>query len=140
MAAERHADVLDAFAELGPDRAAMADAFAEVRRQRTALGTLQQNMRDRAQRIEFLRFQLDEIDRVKPVAGEDDDLRQELGILRNAEKIAGAAGDAIGRLYDDHESAAVRLSTAVAELQRAGAFDPRLAEHIRTTQGDQLDC
>ncbi len=128
VASERHVEVLDAFAELAPDRATMFDAYAEVHRLRGALSALQQNLRDRAQRIEFLRFQLEEIDRVKPVAGEDAGLRQELSVLRNAEKIAGAAGEAIGRLYDDHESASVRLSTAVAELQRAGSYDPRLAE------------
>lgn len=128
-APERHVDVLDAFSDLADDRQAMAGAFAEVQRLRSALSNLQQNMRDRAQRIDFLKFQLEEIDRVEPVEGEDEQLRQELGVLRHAEKIATATNQAVRQLYDDHESAAVRLASSIADLQRAAAHDPRLAEH-----------
>ena len=129
IAAERHIDVLDAFADLAADRSAMLAAHAEVQRLRSVLSTLQQSMRDRAQRIEFLRFQLDEIDRVAPEPGEDAALRQELNVLRHAEKIAGATHDAVRRLYDDHDSAVVRLATSTTELERAAAHDPRLADY-----------
>ena len=126
--AERHVDVLDAFADLEEDRNAMVAVYAEVRELRSALATLRQNVRDRAMRVDFLRFQLEEIDKVKPVAGESEELLRELAVLRNAEKISNATGGAVATLYDDNESAASRLATAIENLERAGGYDPRLGE------------
>ena len=125
---ERHIDVLDAFADLADDRGAMAAAYAEVRECRGLLATLHQNVRDRAMRVDFLRFQLEEIDKVKPEPGEDVELLRELSVLRNAEKIAGATGGSVRTLYDDKDSAAARIATAIEDLERAGNYDPRLAE------------
>lgn len=126
--AERHLDVLDAFADLSEARAQMAEAFAHVSAHRRALAQLQQNVRDRAQRVDFLRFQLEEIDRTKPVLGEDATLRQELDVLRNAEKIFGAVSAAVRSLYDDNASVSVRLATTVTEFGRTAQHDPRFGE------------
>ena len=127
-AAERHLDVLDAFADLGEDRVEVGRLFEEVRAVRASLAKLQQSMSDRAQRLEFLRFQLDEIARVAPVDGEDVRLRQELEVLRHAEKIVGAAQSSTRSLYDDHDSAVTRIATSIGELQRASVHDPHLGE------------
>jgi DNA repair protein RecN (Recombination protein N) len=129
LASERHVDVLDAFAELADDRQAMGEAYGKVSRLRSALTKLHQNISMRAQRIDFLRFQLDEIESVDPQQGEDEGSRQELSVLRNAEKLSSATRIAIKRLYDDQDSAVERVVTASTELVRAGAYDVRLAEH-----------
>jgi DNA repair protein RecN (Recombination protein N) len=125
--ASRHLDVLDAFAELGGDRREMSEAWAKVSELREALSTLQQNVRDRAQRIDFLRFQLEEIDNVAPEQGEDEELRRRLDVLRNAEKIAGAANGAVTSLYEDDDSAVSRIVTAGEGLRAAALHDASLS-------------
>ncbi len=128
---ERHVEVLDAFADLQADRDAMALAFDEVRDLRSTLHTLQQNIRDRAMRVDFLRFQLEEIDKVAPKEGESEDLVRELGVLRHAEKISQATAGAVSTLYDDNDSAASRLATAIANLERAAEHDSTLGEYAQ---------
>ena len=71
-----HLDLLDQFAGLDGERAARsrrryADWTALRRRPRRAA---QARERDKDARAEFLRFQLGEIDRVAPRAGEDEEL------------------------------------------------------------------
>lgn len=126
--ATRHLDVLDAFADLGDDRAEMDQAWAQVREHRDALAHLRQNVRDRAQRIDFLRFQLDEIEAVAPEPDEDVELRRDLDVLRNAEKIATAANGAVDELYEDADSAVSRIVTASERLRAAGVHDASLSD------------
>ena len=129
MSPERHVDILDAYAGLGPLAAEVAAAFDEVRQHRSALAALQKGIGERSQRIDYLRFQLEEIERVEPRSGESEQLRAELGVLKHAEKIASAASNSVRRLYGDHDSAVARLAEAAGELGNVGAHAAVLGEY-----------
>ena len=84
-----HLDVLDEFAALTPERAAVADAFRQwqqLREERQRLATSEQQ---KASRAEFLTFQLAEIDRVKPQVGEDEERRAESELQKLTDKRIG---------------------------------------------------
>src|SRR5512132_3217614 len=66
-----HLGFLDADAGLEPAAASVAALYARVRELRERLASASMDARERAARLELLRFQLAEIDVVKPVTGED---------------------------------------------------------------------
>src|SRR5690606_32947342 len=61
----RHRDILDAFAQAGSLRAQMEEAFADVREARQAVERLGGDEAAVQERIDYLRFQLDELDQAK---------------------------------------------------------------------------
>ncbi len=69
-----HLDVLDGYAQLADERENVATAFAAWQALRLERERLLARQRDNASRAEFMAFQLAEIDRVQPKAGEDDEL------------------------------------------------------------------
>src|SRR6187399_2124124 len=70
---QTHLDVLDDYA--GIDRAAIAASWAELTRAREAFRQASMDAKERAARLEWLSFQLSELDTVQPRPGEDDELQ-----------------------------------------------------------------
>ncbi len=68
----------------------VAAMWARVRELPGAAGGRVDGRRERAARLELVRFQLGEIDAVKPVAGEDDELEATRRVLANAERVGRA--------------------------------------------------
>src|SRR4029453_5211429 len=82
-----HLDVLDAYAQVPGERVGVAEAFAEWQALRQERERRLSRQRENAARAEFMAFQLAEIDRVHPKAGEDDDLAATRQVLANADKL-----------------------------------------------------
>ena len=97
--AASHLDLLDEFAELGPLRCAAAESFAEWQRIRLERERLLTGEREKASRVEFMRFQLAEIDRVAPRPGEDEELAAARIVLANADKLQRLCDEAYTALY-----------------------------------------
>jgi len=125
---DSHLDYLDDFAGTRPLREAAAADAQELRRlaKRKAEGTSRE--RDRAQRLDFLAFQIAEIEKAGLRPGEEEELRARRHILKNAEKIAALVEGAIELAYAGEAAIAgqlTRLEHAVAEI---AAIDPGFAE------------
>src|SRR5579885_1028603 len=71
--------------------AKISNAHLAVVGAREMLSALLAAMRDREQRLDLLRFQVNEIDSVNPQVGELEILESQLGKLKNAEKLAQSA-------------------------------------------------
>ena len=125
---ERHVDILDDFAELDDLRQRNASAYARLSVARAELKRLNQSVRQRANRIDYLSFQLSEIDRAALRPQEDEAIERELGLLRHAEKIQDAGQRALHLGYEGERSAAQQLSEAHGILSRASRYDPHLGE------------
>ncbi len=82
-----HLILLDRFAGLDPLRNQVADLVRQIQAVRNELKQLRQNERERMQRIDMLRFQVDEIRSANPKPGEQSELEAELVRLSNAEQI-----------------------------------------------------
>ena len=117
--------LLDRYAGLDGDRAALAEAFDRYVESRHALERFEASRRSRAERLDMLEFQRHEIDKVSPVAGEDEALDAERIVVANAEKLARLAGEAYGALYDDDHAAMTSLATVWKRIAELAAIDPR---------------
>lgn len=115
-------ELLDGYAGAGDLRAAVAEAHAAWTVAVAAVDDLER-MRSAGQREkEFLRWQLDELRSVNPVAGEDDELTAERRMVRHATRLAELGQEAMVELSDDG------LGRAAAAARFAAELDPRLAE------------
>ena len=93
---------------------------------------------ERAARLDYLRFVLNEIDAAQPSAGEMDRLRQERDVLRNASLLMESAGEGYEALYGADEAVSGRLAALVERLRKASALDPRLESIAETIETSRL--
>src|SRR5579875_2118982 len=135
---EQHVNFLDRYAETLPLREQLSKKVAEWRNARKQLQALQQNEREQARRAEFLRFELDEIERANLRIGEIEELEAERKVLNNAERmrelcalVYGAVkGTDIGS--DEFRSALDQLRIAQRSLSELARLDKHLAEYEET--------
>lgn len=124
----RHIAMLDSFAHVDELSEKMAARYAEVAAIQRKLATIRQNVRDRLNRIDFLRYQLGEANGINLEPGEDDALQAEMTRLKHAEKITDATYRAADLCYEGNDSAASQLSEAIGLLQQASQWAEPLSE------------
>jgi len=122
----RHLEILDLFGGGTAEVAAMTAAWAELRRCSDALDALGGDEREREARVDYLRFQLDELDAASLKPGEDVAIEVERARLAAVDQLQGAARLAEERLYSGDASARDLIAAAARELERAGRTDPTL--------------
>ena len=131
--AQTHLALLDGFAGLSPaDYEAAFLALADAERERARLDT---DESARAERASFLRYQLDELEKADPRAGEDEALAQERRVLAAAEKLRGGAGEAEALLRSGDEAAVVLASRACKRLDELAGIDPSLEQVAAAVRG-----
>jgi len=120
----RQRELLDAFAgatDLVAELGALVRAWEEARERLRGLET---EAREQARQQDLYRFQLSEIDAVRPQEGEEDELRAERRRLQHAERIAAGLRETVALLYDDPQAAATRMARARSLLGDVAAVDP----------------
>lgn len=126
LEASRHVLTLDTFAGLSEDRAVMAEAVGRLRALSREVAELQRGERARLAQIDFLRFQVDEIEGAGLDPGEEEGLMQECQRLRHAAQLAQVAFGAFNLLYEGEPSAVDMVSQTCGRLERAAQVDARL--------------
>ncbi len=125
-----HLDVLDAYAGADSDRAAVADAYTGWQRARAERDALAAAQRESAAKAEFLSFQLTEIDRAAPKAGEDEELTATRQVLANADKLQRLCDEAYDGLYEGDHAALAMLGVVWKKVESLTAIDDRFAAHL----------
>ena len=124
FAGAEHEKLLETYREAFTRWRAIADDLADRRR----------HARERSQEAELLKLGLDEITRVDPQPGEDDELRTEAQRLEHAEGLRTAASIAAAALAggmdvtDDTPDATQLLGAARHALEAQASLDPALGE------------
>jgi DNA repair protein RecN (Recombination protein N) len=139
--ASTHLDVLDTFADLGDQRSRVADRFATLQTIRTERGRLVSGEREKASRLEFLAFQLAEIDRISPKPGEDEELSTTRTVLANADKLQRLCSDAYDALYEGDTAVLPALGAVWKKVGELAALDARFGPYLdaRATVKSQLE-
>lgn len=131
----KHIDLMD---NLGGDkiikyRKELFDNYRKWREKNKKLFKLIDDKEENLKRVDFLKFQLEEIDKTSLVKGEDKVLEEEEMVLKNAEKIIETMEKANFILYEGGlEQASVRdsLNEVSADLGEIASLDRRI-EKIR---------
>lgn len=117
-------DALDHYADTFSDRSEIArliQARSEVRKQRASIRA---GERDREQRIDLLRYQVDEISFAALMEGEDESITRDRAVLANAERLLLDSQSALDTLEsDDGTGAITELRHALGSVQRLAEID-----------------
>ncbi|SMC20574.1 DNA replication and repair protein RecN [Desulfacinum hydrothermale DSM 13146] len=121
---EVHLELLDRYGELGDDAAQVAQAFQRWAAKREALKRLRQMKRQRQEQLDFMRFQLQELEAAQLQEGEDETLEAERRLLKHAATLHEAASAAYGLVYRDQGAVLERLDETDRHLQTIVDIDP----------------
>lgn len=125
-------ELLDRFASLGERAAEVERLHAEFRAREAERERVAALGKDGPERLELLEFRIAEIDKVAPVAGEEEGLAREKTALSSVEKRGKLLADAVAALEGDEGGALPALSSlrrtlaALSEVDASAA--PRLVE------------
>lgn len=132
---EQHVNFLDRYADLLPLRAQLAEKVTEWRTARKQLQSLQQNERDQTRRAEFLRFEIEEIEKAQLQPDEIEELEQERRVLNNAERLRELCSIVYGSIKgadigsDDFKPALDQLRVAQRSISELARLDSNLQEY-----------
>jgi DNA repair protein RecN (Recombination protein N) len=135
LRSEQHVNFLDRYANLLPLRAQLAEKVSEWRTARKQLQSLQQNERDQTRRAEFLRFEIEEIEKAQLQPDEIEELEQERRVLNNAERLRELCASVYGSIKgadtgsDDFKPALDQLRIAQRSISELARLDSSLQEY-----------
>ncbi|MGH2615591.1 MAG: DNA repair protein RecN [Thermomicrobiales bacterium] len=118
-------ELLDRFAQVVPERERFAEKLGELRATRSALEATLSGARERMQRIDLLRYQVEEIGRAGLRVDEEEELVAERIRLANADRLARDAAAAYAALAGDDDVEA--RGGAIPSLREAAQFFADLA-------------
>jgi DNA repair protein RecN (Recombination protein N) len=124
--ARHHLAYLDAFASHSSLLEDAARAHAALVDKAARLEEVVTEERGKVDREDLLRFQVNEIDALRDMLEDEEELLIERQRLRHAEKLGTAAGEAEARLYADDDSICGALSRIASSVEHASGFDPSL--------------
>ncbi|MCS7056542.1 MAG: DNA repair protein RecN [Thermoflexales bacterium] len=134
---KEHINLLDRYAGLWDLRQRVAAKVGELRAVRRRLDELQHNERERARRVDMLKFQLEEIRAARLKPGEEAALQEEHARLANAESLAAYADEAHAALYESTRDAPAALDL-IAQAMRAIAnlmrFDKQFEDYYKSLE------
>jgi DNA repair protein RecN (Recombination protein N) len=136
-----HLDLVDEFAGAAAERSQVSAAFARWQHVRAERERLLSGEREKASRVEFLSFQLAEIDRAAAKPGEDGELTATRQVLANADKLQRLCAEAYESLYEGDQAALPALATVWKKLGDLAALDARFGPYLdaRTPVKSQLE-
>lgn len=129
-----HLDVLDQFADLMSARRGVATAFGQLRSLRAAMENCRLDERERADRVDRIRFQLGEIDAVAPNDGEDEELDALRRRLANAEKLSVLCSESLAALYERDDAVLSKLAEIWKRVEELAALDSAFAPYMESRE------
>ncbi len=124
---ENHLEILDAFGSLEELKARYRDQYDGLKKLHRERALLRGNEAEALKRADYLRFQLEEIDRLDPKPNEDDELLSERQRLAHADRLRRGASTAEALLYGEDGSAFDKLGKAASEVDALVRIDSALA-------------
>jgi len=120
---ENQLDYLDFYADTYSLRKRVAESAQKLRKSVRKKRELESREKERAQRLDFLNYQIKEIQKAELLVDEEQELRQDRNILKNAEKISLLVDQALEMSYQEEQSAAPLLSKLRGIIQELSNFD-----------------
>ena len=125
-----HLDLLDQYGGVWKKRVEFCEGYKRTQELRREIEEIANETRSRAQRLDFLIYQRDEIKALDLRPGEEEEIENETRRLKYSSKLNDFAEQAESILYNDDDSVTSRLHQL---LQRAGelrSMDPELATRL----------
>ena len=134
LKAEKQRAMLDSYGRLQKELETVAALFREVQTLKITLDELETKGKERAHRLDLLRYQRHEIDTAALKAGEKETLEEERKILSNLSKLHELIETSYSLLYAADNSCTEQLSVALSHLREMYAIDPEVEETLKMVE------
>lgn len=130
MSKNYHLDLLDQYAGTWDKRLLYSEKYNRYNAIFDEIKKLESDAKQKAQRLDFLIYQRDEITQLDLSPGEDQMLEIEVKKLKNSSRIGSFVDQAESALYTDDDSAVSRLNAVLKKGQELLTLDPQLATKL----------
>lgn len=128
LSVEKHRLFLDSFGKLEEDKVLVERLYGEFEILRKEEADLIQQVKERAQRLDLLKFQIREIDTASLKSDEKEGLTEERSILANTGKLRALAESAYSMIYSKDDSCLAALSSILSKIREMAAVDHGASE------------
>jgi DNA repair protein RecN (Recombination protein N) len=130
-----HLPLLDSSAMLAAVADRVAVSWRGLRLLRDQLERSRMDGREKAARLELIAFQLGEIEKVRPVSGEDEELAATKHVLANAERVHRLCEESYAALYDSDDAVLAGLGGVWKRVGELAALDSQFATYVEARDG-----
>lgn len=123
-----HRDFLDRFGGLVAEREKGVPLLKELFEKTRKLRAIESGARDRAQRMDTLRFQIQDIETGGFERGDDESLKRDEKILAHSERFATLAGDSLKTLEDGESPVLDTVSRLEGNLEKLTEIDAEFSD------------
>ena len=130
-----HLPLVDASAGLTDLAGRVADAWSRVRTLRDQLERSHMDAREKAARLDLIAFQLGEIEKAAPKAGEDETLAAARQVLASAGRIQTLCEESYAALYESDDAVLASLGGIWRRVGELAAIDPQFSSYAEARDG-----
>ena len=130
-----HLFLIDEYAGLEEDVAAVVSKWSSVRSLREQLDRSRMDAREKSARLDLIAFQLGEIEKAAPRPGEDDELAATKQVLASAERIQRLCEESYSSLYESDGAILSGLGGVWKRVGELATIDPRFEPYVDARDG-----
>ena len=126
-----HLEILDLYAGTWTKRLEFERGYHRLKELDLEKARLEEADRAREQRLDFLKFQRDEIEALELKPGEEEDLDQRVSRMRNSHRLIEFVANSVESLYASDEAVMVALHHVLQRGNELASVDPELADRLK---------
>ncbi|MBN2802692.1 MAG: DNA repair protein RecN [Deltaproteobacteria bacterium] len=122
-------NLIDEYADKKEILTEMLNAFESLQNAEKRLHDLKQKESDRTKRLDYLEFQLEELERLSPVKGEFLNIHKSIEIEKHQTELLETTSDCSLNLYENDGSIFENIGSLSRDLEHLSRIDPVFAEY-----------
>ncbi|MEC4676286.1 MAG: DNA repair protein RecN [Nitrospirota bacterium] len=131
---EKQRMLLDSHGKLQTEREKVESLFRKTQALRDEFNKLKEQVRERARRLDLLRYQIDEINAASLNPGEKETLEEERNIAANLNKLKELTEASYSSLYSSEGACIEMLSIAISNLRDMRAIDNSMEDALNALE------
>jgi len=131
---ETHVDILDLYGKTTEERKEFSKKYSNYLEEIRKIDELRSKESNRIEREDFLKFQINEIDKANLSINEENQLKSEKNKLQHAEKIEGSMKLVLDLIVDEEGAVFDRFGIAQKKLESLLSIDPELEKQVQRGQ------
>lgn len=132
LSQEIQLDMLDEYGGLLSEREEVKNVYEKLKNLKRRITELDVKEKERAQRLDMLKFQINEINAADLKNGEEESLTEELKVLSNAVRLTELANHSYDSLYSSESSCIANLSKILGSLKAISDIDPKADDSVNS--------
>jgi DNA repair protein RecN (Recombination protein N) len=125
-----HLEVLDQYAGTWTLRVDFEKQYEKLKEISDEIEKLTEAARSREQRLDFLKFQRDEIEALDLKPGEDEEIEARVSRMRHSARLIEFVSQSVDSLYSNDDAVMVALHSVLQRANELSALDPELAKKV----------